>query len=186
MVEHEVSSSIEYSKLLNNPRCTDILASTSGIPLFRPSASMATPRVLILGGHGKVSMYLQPLLLAKKWNVTSVVRNTDHEAEILALGQDKPGKIEVLVDSLDEVKEVSHAKKVLDKVKPDIVVWSAGEWLQSIGDPPFDRGCLVKALEGKVGRRERRPSTKLRPRPTFQRRWRRRRSRSSCWYHTSR
>ncbi len=87
---------------------------------------MSTPRVLVLGGHGKVSLFLQPLLLAKKWNVTSVVRNTEHEAEILALGKDMPGKVEVLVDSLDEVKEVGHAKGVLDKVKPDIVVFSAG------------------------------------------------------------
>ncbi|OAG45128.1 hypothetical protein AYO21_00476 [Fonsecaea monophora] len=87
---------------------------------------MSTPRVLILGGHGKVSLFLQPLLLAKKWSVTSVVRNPAHEVEILALGKDKPGKIEVLVDSLDDVKEVSDAQRVLEKVKPDIVVWSAG------------------------------------------------------------
>ncbi len=88
---------------------------------------MSTPRVLILGGHGKVSLFLQPLLLAKKWNVTSVVRNTEHKDEILALGKDKPGKIEVLVDSLDHVQEVGHAAKVLEKVNPDIVVFSAGE-----------------------------------------------------------
>jgi len=55
-----------------------------------------------------------------------VVRNNEHEAEILALGTDQPGTIEVLVDSLDDVKEVGHATKVLEKVKPDIVVWSAG------------------------------------------------------------
>ena len=88
---------------------------------------MSTPRVLVLGGHGKVSLFLQPLLLAKKWDVTSVVRNTEHEDEILALGKDKPGKIEVLVDSLDEVKGVGYAKRVLEKVRPDIVVWSAGK-----------------------------------------------------------
>ncbi len=87
---------------------------------------MSTPRVLVLGGHGKVALFLQPLLLAKKWNVTSVVRNADHKSEILELGQGKPGKIEVLVDSLDEVKEVSQAQKVLNQVKPDIVVWTAG------------------------------------------------------------
>ncbi|KAJ9604540.1 hypothetical protein H2200_010653 [Cladophialophora chaetospira] len=87
---------------------------------------MSVPRVLVLGGHGKVSLFLQPLLLAKKWNVTSVVRNRDHEAEILALGKDKPGKIEVLVDSLDDVKEVSQAKGMLEKIKPDIVVFTAG------------------------------------------------------------
>lgn len=90
---------------------------------------MATsiPRVLVLGGHGKVALFLQPLLLAKQWHVTSVVRNPDHEAEILALGKDKPGKIEVLLDSLDDVQEPSQAQRVLDKVRPDIVVWSAGK-----------------------------------------------------------
>jgi len=89
---------------------------------------MATsaPRVLLLGGHGKVSLLLQPLLLARKWNITSVIRNPDQEAEIIALGKDKPGKIEVLIDSLDDVKDASHAERVLNKVKPDIVVWSAG------------------------------------------------------------
>ena len=73
-----------------------------------------------------MSLFLQPLLLAKKWNVTSVVRNRDHEDEILALGKDKPGNIEVLVYSLDDVKDVSHASKVLEQVKPDVVVFSAG------------------------------------------------------------
>jgi len=90
-------------------------------------AATSAPRVLLLGGHGKVSLLLSPLLLAKHWNITSVVRNKDHEAEILALGKDKLGKIEVLVDSLDDVKETSQAQKVIDKVKPDYVVWSAGE-----------------------------------------------------------
>ncbi|KIW99409.1 uncharacterized protein Z518_11397 [Rhinocladiella mackenziei CBS 650.93] len=87
---------------------------------------MTATRVLVLGGHGKVSLLLQPMLLAKGWNITSVVRNPDHEAEILALGKDQPGKIEVLVDSLDDVKHESQARQVLNKVKPDIVVWSAG------------------------------------------------------------
>lgn len=40
-----------------------------------------------MGGHGKVSMHLTPLLLAKSWNVTSVVRNAEHEKEILELGK---------------------------------------------------------------------------------------------------
>ncbi|KIV87060.1 hypothetical protein PV11_02631 [Exophiala sideris] len=89
-------------------------------------AATSAPRVLLLGGHGKVSLLLSPLLLAKHWNITSVVRNKDYEAEILALGGDQPGKIEVLVDSLDDVKEASQAQKVIDQVKPDYVVWSAG------------------------------------------------------------
>lgn len=88
---------------------------------------MATPRVLLLGGHGKVSLHLTPLLLARSWNVTSVVRNPDHKDEILKLGEGKKGKVEVLVSSLDEVKNESDAKKILDQVKPEYVVWSAGK-----------------------------------------------------------
>lgn len=90
----------------------------------------SVPRVLVLGGHGKIALFLQPMLLAKKWSVTSVVRNPDHEAEILALGKDKPGKIEVLIDSLDDVQDASQAHRVLAKVKPDIVVWSAGKAIE--------------------------------------------------------
>ena len=87
---------------------------------------MAATRVLLLGGHGKVSMKLTPLLLAKSWDVTSVVRNEDHKSEILSLGSG-PGKVDVLVDSLDDVTEEAHAKRVLDQVDPSIVVWTAGK-----------------------------------------------------------
>lgn len=89
---------------------------------------MATTRVLLLGGHGKVALHLTPLLLAKKWNVTSVIRNPDHEPEILKLGSGQPGQLNVLIDSLDDVKSDSDAKRVLDQVNPDIVVFSAGQW----------------------------------------------------------
>ncbi|KAK5071543.1 hypothetical protein LTR51_006024 [Lithohypha guttulata] len=90
------------------------------------SSTMATTKVLLLGGHGKVALHLTPLLLSKSWNVTSVVRNPDHESEILKLGEDKPGKVNVLVESLDDVDSIDRANSVLDKVSPDIVVFSAG------------------------------------------------------------
>jgi dTDP-4-dehydrorhamnose reductase len=86
---------------------------------------MANTRVLLLGGHGKIALKLTPMLTAKSWDVTSVVRNEDHKSEILSLGNG-PGKIDVLVDSLDDVTEESHAGRVLDTVNPSIVVWSAG------------------------------------------------------------
>lgn len=88
----------------------------------------ASTRVLVLGGHGKIALYLQPKLLAKNWHVTSVIRNPEHEKEILALGKNQPGQIDVLIDSLDDVQEASQAQSVLDKVKPNIVVWSAGTY----------------------------------------------------------
>lgn len=73
-----------------------------------------------------MSLYLTPLLLARSWNVTSVIRNPDQTNEILKLGEGKKGKVDVLVSSLDDVKNESDAKKILDQVKPEYVVWSAG------------------------------------------------------------
>lgn len=88
---------------------------------------MASHKVLLLGGHGKVSLKLTPLLLAKSWSVTSVIRNKSQEQEILDLGKGQLGKVDVLIDSLDDVTDESHAKRVIDQVKPSIVVFSAGE-----------------------------------------------------------
>ncbi|KAL1861931.1 hypothetical protein Plec18170_000755 [Paecilomyces lecythidis] len=86
----------------------------------------SAPHVLLLGGHGKVALLLTPLLLARNWNVTSVIRNPEHEQEIVNLGKGQKGKVEVLISSLEEIKSPADAKKILDTVKPDYVVWSAG------------------------------------------------------------
>ncbi|PSK56665.1 hypothetical protein B9Z65_6289 [Elsinoe australis] len=86
----------------------------------------ASQKVLLLGGHGKVALKLTPLLLQRSWHVTSVIRNPAHQAEIQALSKGHPGKLDVIVESLDEVKTAADATKVLDKVDPSIVVWSAG------------------------------------------------------------
>lgn len=89
---------------------------------------MSAPvKVLLLGGHGRVALKLTPLLLAKSWNVTSVVRNPDHESELQSLAKGQPGKLEVLVESIDDVKSDADASKVLDKVKPNWVIWAAGK-----------------------------------------------------------
>jgi nucleoside-diphosphate-sugar epimerase len=97
---------------------------------------MASPRVLLLGGHGKVALHLTPLLLDRGWDVVSVVRNTEHEAEILRLndhegthsGGDRGGRgtVSVLVSSLDDVKSVDDAERVIEQARPDYVVWAAG------------------------------------------------------------
>jgi nucleoside-diphosphate-sugar epimerase len=87
---------------------------------------MSTPRVLLIGGHGKVSLHLTPLLLAKSWNVTTIIRDPKQQDEILALGKDQKGQVDVLVESLEDVKSNADAQKILDRVKPDYVVWSAG------------------------------------------------------------
>jgi hypothetical protein len=82
--------------------------------------------ILLIGGHGKVSQLLTPLLLAKSWNVTSIIRTSDQTPAIEKLGQGHPGKLNVLVSSVADVKSEADAKKILDQVKPDWVVWSAG------------------------------------------------------------
>jgi hypothetical protein len=86
---------------------------------------MAT-RILLLGGHGKVSLLMTPKFVGRSWNLTSVIRNPDQKNDILEAGKNGPGKVEVLVESIEGVKSDADAKKILDKVKPDWVVWSAG------------------------------------------------------------
>ncbi|TVY26304.1 UPF0659 protein [Lachnellula hyalina] len=85
-----------------------------------------TPRILLLGGHGKISLLMTPKLLARSWNLTSVIRDPAQKAAIQEAGKAGPGKLDVLVESLDEVKSESDAKRILDLVKPDWVIWSAG------------------------------------------------------------
>jgi nucleoside-diphosphate-sugar epimerase len=82
--------------------------------------------ILVIGGHGKVAQILTPLLLAKSWSVTSMIRTAEQKPAIEKLGQEHPGKLSVLVSSVSDVKSESDAKRILDQVKPDWVVWSAG------------------------------------------------------------
>lgn len=84
------------------------------------------PRILLLGGHGRVSLYMTPAFLSRSWHVTSVIRNPSHAADIESAGAGQPGKLDVLVSSLDNVTSEQHAQSILDKTKPDWVVWSAG------------------------------------------------------------
>ncbi|KAF2750503.1 hypothetical protein M011DRAFT_465252 [Sporormia fimetaria CBS 119925] len=86
-----------------------------------------THTILLIGGHGKVSQLLTPLLLARSWNVTSMIRTAEQKSAIEKLGDGKPGKLSVLVESVEEVKSESDARKVLEKVEGvDWVVWCAG------------------------------------------------------------
>lgn len=87
---------------------------------------MGSHHVLLLGGHGKISQYLTPLLLQRSWTVTSVIRNPDQVSAIKKLGENQGGSLNVLVRSLDDIKTQDQAKSVIDEVKPDYVVWSAG------------------------------------------------------------
>jgi hypothetical protein len=82
--------------------------------------------ILLIGGHGKVSQLLTPLLLSRSWNVTSMIRSVDQKPTIEKLGQGQPGKLSVLVSSVSDVKSEADANKILEEVKPTWVIWSAG------------------------------------------------------------
>ncbi|KAI5463698.1 hypothetical protein BGZ63DRAFT_352331 [Mariannaea sp. PMI_226] len=82
--------------------------------------------VLILGGHGKIAQMLTPLLLKRSWTVTSVIRAQEQAPTIEQLGAGLPGRLNVLVSSIDDVTSQDHALKILNEVKPDYVAWSAG------------------------------------------------------------
>ena len=84
------------------------------------------PRVLLIGGHGKVSLLMTPLLLHRSWIVTSLIHNPAQANEILAKGHGQPGSIEILVRSLEDVKSSQQARSIIDVARPDYVVWSAG------------------------------------------------------------
>jgi len=87
---------------------------------------MSTPRVLLIGGHGKISQLLTPRLLSRSWPVTSLIRSPAQRETIIALGASKPGKLDVLVRSLEEVKTQAQAQSIITEANPSHIVWSAG------------------------------------------------------------
>ena len=88
-----------------------------------------TVRVLLLGGHGQISQLMTPLFLNRSYDVVSVIRNPAHKQEILDLAAKSTTKasLEVLVESVEDVKTAEDAKKLIEKTQPTYVVWSAGK-----------------------------------------------------------
>ena len=82
--------------------------------------------VLLLGGHGKIAQLLTPLLLKNSWTVTSIIRAQEQVPTIEALGKGQPGKLNVLVHSIEDVSSQDQAASLLNKVSPDYIAWSAG------------------------------------------------------------
>ncbi|PTB66793.1 NAD(P)-binding protein [Trichoderma citrinoviride] len=88
---------------------------------------MASPHnVLILGGHGKIAQLLTPLLLKRSWAVTSIIRKQDQVPAVERLGAGLPGRLSVLVRSIEDVDSQDKAASILDEVNPDYIAWSAG------------------------------------------------------------
>lgn len=90
-------------------------------------ASEIIPRVLLLGGHGKVSLLLTPFLVSRSWHVTSVIRDPSQKEDVLSTVTDRPELIDVLVSSLEDVKSPEDAQQIIDQSRPSYIVWSAGK-----------------------------------------------------------
>ncbi|PNP50401.1 hypothetical protein THARTR1_08928 [Trichoderma harzianum] len=83
---------------------------------------MASPHhVLILGGHGKIAQLLTPLLLKRSWTVTSVIRKQEQVPAVEKLGAGLPGRLSVLVRSIEDVDSQEKAASILDEVNPDYI-----------------------------------------------------------------
>ncbi|GAB94516.1 uncharacterized protein YbjT (DUF2867 family) [Kineosphaera limosa] len=95
--------------------------------------------ILIIGGHGKVALRLAPLLVQAGHQVTSVIRNPDHGADVEATGATA-----LLFDI-----ESADTAAIADIIRgQDALVWSAGA---GGGSPErtyaVDRDAAIRSME---------------------------------------
>ena len=99
-------------------------------------------RITIFGGHGKIALLLAPLLVEAGHEVTSVVRNPDHVADVEATGAT------ALVSSVEDA-DLESLTSQLEGV--DAVVWSAGA---GGGSPErtyaVDRDAAIRSMDAAV------------------------------------
>ncbi|EEU48132.1 uncharacterized protein NECHADRAFT_75398 [Fusarium vanettenii 77-13-4] len=82
--------------------------------------------VLVLGGNGKIGRLITDILLKKSWTVTSLIRSEEQVEDLKKAFEGLPGKHHVVVHDLEQVGSQEKAAKILEEVKPDSVVWTAG------------------------------------------------------------
>lgn len=76
-------------------------------------------QVTIIGGHGKVAMLAHPLLTHAGHEVTAVIRNPDHVAEV-----EETGAAARVADV--ETMDTDAIADLINELSTDILVWSAG------------------------------------------------------------
>lgn len=74
-------------------------------------------RIIVFGGHGRIALLLAPLLTARGDEVTGVIRNPEHAAEVEA------GGAKALVADVENLDVEALAEVIRGH---DAVVWSAG------------------------------------------------------------
>lgn len=99
-------------------------------------------RILLIGGHGKVALLAEPLLIADGHQVTAVFRNPEHEAEVAVTG----------ATPLVADVETLTTRELADLVRAhDAVVWSAGA---GGGSPKrtyaVDRDAAIRSVDAAV------------------------------------
>ena len=90
---------------------------------------MPSPRVLLIGGHGKIAQHLTPLLLShpSTYHLTSLIRAPAQISTINALRPSScPGTLSVLTYDISTVSTPAHALPILQDARPDYIVFSAG------------------------------------------------------------
>jgi len=96
-------------------------------------------RILLIGGHGKVALLLEPLLATRGETVTAVIRNPDHAADVAATGATP------LVADI-EVFDTAQLTNLISG--NDVVVWSAGA---GGGNPArtyaVDRDAAIRSMD---------------------------------------
>ena len=96
-------------------------------------------RILLIGGHGKVALLLEPLLVAAGHDVTAVVRNAAHEADVAATGATP------LVTDIETLDVAGLTELTAGN---DIVIWSAGA---GGGNPDrtyaVDRDAAIRSMD---------------------------------------
>ncbi len=99
-------------------------------------------RILIIGGHGKVALQAEPLLVRAGHDVRAVIRNADHADDVAAAG------------AHPEVADVAglDIAQLTDLVRDsDVVIWSAGA---GGGDAArtyaVDRDAAIRTIDAAV------------------------------------
>jgi len=96
-------------------------------------------RILLIGGHGKIALLLEPLLAGRGDVVTAVIRNPEHEADVAATGA-VPLIADVETFDVDQLTNLISGN--------DIVIWSAGA---GGGNPDrtyaVDRDAAIRSMD---------------------------------------
>lgn len=99
-------------------------------------------RVIVFGGHGRIALLLAPLLVARGDEVTAVIRNPEHTADVEA------GGATALVADIENMDIAAITDLIHGH---DAVVWSAGA---GGGDPQrtyaVDRDAAIRSMDAAV------------------------------------